>query len=198
VPCGSQVFPGGRGRHEVFRGAYMTGERTPLLRRPIVSGCARGAVRPNDLGICLELQARLVIASVGARVLRKGERGMVSSQLVDASCEVGKGLCRDILCLVRRVGVRHAVGPSSVGERPRTETRECRPHSCWWAEQRRAQCAVERRFVGCKGHVVGVKNPWVVAYKSYLCDDVQERAQNGGGDDADVGRVVVSFGSCFR
>lgn len=69
----------------------MTGEQTPLLRRPIVSGCARGAVRPNDLGIRLELQARLVIVSVGARVLRKGERQMVPSRLVDASCEVGKG-----------------------------------------------------------------------------------------------------------
>ena len=86
---------------------------------------------PNDLGIRLELQARLVIASVGARVLRKGERRMVSSRLVDASCEVGEGLCRDILCLVRWVGVRHAVGPSGVGERPRTETREHRPGARW-------------------------------------------------------------------
>ncbi|KAJ7803368.1 hypothetical protein B0H14DRAFT_3487414 [Mycena olivaceomarginata] len=87
----------------------MAGERTPLLRRSIVSGSARGAVRPNDLGIRLELQERLVVALAGARVLRKGERRMVSSRLVDASCEVGKGLCRDILCLVRWVGVRHAV-----------------------------------------------------------------------------------------
>jgi hypothetical protein len=102
----------------------MTGEQTPLLRRPIVSGCARGAVRPKDLGICLELQARLVVASAGARVLRKGERWMVSSRLVDASCEVGKGLCWDILCLIRWVGIRHTVGLSGVGERPRTETRE--------------------------------------------------------------------------
>ncbi|KAJ7864012.1 hypothetical protein B0H14DRAFT_3443818 [Mycena olivaceomarginata] len=36
-----------------------------------------------------------------------------------------------------------------------------------------------------EGHVVGVKNSWVVAYGSYPCDDVQERARNGGGDDAD-------------
>jgi hypothetical protein len=78
----------------------MTGERTPLLKRPIISGCARGAVRPDDLGIRLELQARLVVASVGARVLRKGKRWMVSSRLVNVSCEVGDGLCRDILCLV--------------------------------------------------------------------------------------------------
>jgi hypothetical protein len=83
-------------------------------------------VRENDLGICLELQAQLVVVSVGARVLRKGERRMVSSRLVDASCEVGEGLCQDILCLVRWVGVRHAVGPSGVGERPRTEMREGR------------------------------------------------------------------------
>jgi hypothetical protein len=119
MPCGSQVFPGGRGRHEAFRGAYMTGERTPLLRRPIVSGCARGAVRPNDLGICPDLQARLVIASVGARVLRKGERQMVSSRLVDASCEVGEGLCRDNLCLVRWVGARHRPVWESVREQKR-------------------------------------------------------------------------------
>jgi hypothetical protein len=32
---------------------------------------------------------------------------MVSPQLVNALCEVGDGLCRDILCLVRWVGVRH-------------------------------------------------------------------------------------------
>jgi hypothetical protein len=144
------LTPGGRGRHEAFRGAYTAGEWVPLLRRPIVSGCARGAVRPNDLGICLELQARPVVASVGARVLMKGERQMVSSRLVDVSCEVGEGLCRDILCLVRRVGVRHAVGPSGVGERPRTETREgrtCRgtgrivggrrvTKSAWYGERR--------------------------------------------------------------
>jgi hypothetical protein len=37
---------------------------------------------------------------------------MVSPQLVDVSCKVEDGLCRDILCLVRWVSVRHAVGPS--------------------------------------------------------------------------------------
>jgi len=125
----------------------MTGERTPLLRRPIVSGCARGAVRPNDLGIRLELQARLVIVSVGARVLRKGERRMVSSRLVDASCEVGEGLCRDILCLVRWVGVRHAVGPSgweSVRQRKRGDAVHAPRDRSYPvdAEQRRAQRAV--------------------------------------------------------
>jgi hypothetical protein len=51
---------------------------------------------------------------------------MVSSRLVDVSCEVGERLCQDIFCFVRWVGVRHAVGPSGVGERPRTETREGR------------------------------------------------------------------------
>jgi hypothetical protein len=129
---------------------------------------------------------------------------MVSSRLVDASCEVGEGLCRDILCLVRWVGVRHAVGPSSVGECPRTETRERRPRaggpvvSCRWTPCS-DECSAryeERQFA--EGHVVGVKNSWIVAYGSCPCDDVQERAQNGGGDDADVGRAVVSFGSCFR
>ena len=52
------MFPGGRGRHEVFRGACTTGDSAPQLRRPIVFGCVRGAARPNDLGIRLELQAR--------------------------------------------------------------------------------------------------------------------------------------------
>jgi hypothetical protein len=66
----------------------------------------------------------MVVALVGARVLGKGERRMVSSRLVDVSCEVGEGLCQDILCLLRWVGVKHAVGLSSVGERLRTETRE--------------------------------------------------------------------------
>jgi hypothetical protein len=89
--------------------------------------------------------------------------------------------------------LRRAVGPSGVGERPRTETREHRPRargpvvSCRWASSdERSARYEEHRFV------VGV------AYGSYPCDDVQERAQNGGGDDADVGRAVVSFGSCFR
>jgi hypothetical protein len=49
---------------------------------------------------------------------------MVSPRLVDVSCEVWEGLCRDILCLVQWVGIKHAVGPSGVGERPRTEMRE--------------------------------------------------------------------------
>jgi hypothetical protein len=49
---------------------------------------------------------------------------MVSLRLVDASCEMWERLCRDILCLIRWVGFKHAVGPSGVGERPRTETRE--------------------------------------------------------------------------
>jgi hypothetical protein len=53
-------------------------------------------------------------------------------------------------------------------------------------------------LLDAESHVVGVKNSWVVAYGSYPCDNVQERAQNGGGDDADMGRAVVSFGSCFR
>jgi hypothetical protein len=72
VPCGSQVFPGGRGCHEAFWGTYVTGEQTPLLRRPIVPGCVRGAARPNNLGIRLGLQARMVIALVGARFAQEG------------------------------------------------------------------------------------------------------------------------------
>jgi hypothetical protein len=52
------VFPGDRGRHEVFWGAYTAGDSAPQLRRPIVFGYARGVVRPNDLGVRLELQAQ--------------------------------------------------------------------------------------------------------------------------------------------
>jgi hypothetical protein len=48
---------------------------------------------------------------------------------VDASCEVGDGLCRDILCLVRWVGVRLAVGPSGARDRSETERRGGRPRA---------------------------------------------------------------------
>jgi hypothetical protein len=51
---------------------------------------------------------------------------MVSPRLVDVSCEVGDGLCRDILYLVRWVGIRHAVGLSSARDRPGTERRRGR------------------------------------------------------------------------
>jgi hypothetical protein len=114
----------GRGCHEVFRGAYMAGERVPLLRRPIVSGCVRGTVRPNDLRICPELQARPGGRVRGCWNAQEGGETNGHPRLVDASCEVGEGLCWDILCLVRWVGVRHAVGPSSVGEHLATDTRE--------------------------------------------------------------------------
>ncbi|KAJ7860240.1 hypothetical protein B0H14DRAFT_2576737 [Mycena olivaceomarginata] len=53
-----EVFPGGRGRHEVFRGAYTAGDSAPLVRRPVVFGCTRGAARPRNLRTRSELQAR--------------------------------------------------------------------------------------------------------------------------------------------
>jgi hypothetical protein len=127
VPCGSQVFPGGRECHEAFWGAYTAGELAPLLRRPIVFGCVQGIARPNNIGICLELQAQ-----PGGRVGRCSsiqEGGETDSlpQLVNVSCEVGDGQCRDILCLVRWVGVRHRVGPSGARDRLETENRGGRP-----------------------------------------------------------------------
>jgi hypothetical protein len=91
-----------------------------------------------------------VVTSAGPRVLRKEERRVVSPRLVDVSCEVGDGLCWDTLCLVQWVGVRHAVGPSGVGECPGTETREGRPCargpvvSCWWmpSSDERSPCGM--------------------------------------------------------
>jgi hypothetical protein len=50
-------------------------------------------------------------------------------RLVDVPCEVGDRLCQDILCLVRWVGVRHAVGPSGARECPGMETREGCPRA---------------------------------------------------------------------
>jgi hypothetical protein len=123
VPCGSQVFPGGRGRHEVFQGAYTAGEQVPLLRRPIVSRCVRSTVKPNNLRICLELQAQP--GNCVSRCSSAQEGGETDSlpRLVDTSCEVGDGQCRDILCLIRWVGVRHGVGPSGTRDCLGTENR---------------------------------------------------------------------------
>jgi hypothetical protein len=44
---------------------------------------------------------------------------VASSQLVDVSCEVGEGLCRDNLYLVRWVGARHRPVWESVREQKR-------------------------------------------------------------------------------
>ncbi|KAJ7840265.1 hypothetical protein B0H14DRAFT_2587499 [Mycena olivaceomarginata] len=90
VPCGLQVFPGGRGRHEVFRGAYTAGDWPPLLRRPVVFGCAQSTVRPRNLRIRSELQARSG-GRVGwcSSIQEEGETGGLP-RLVNASCEVGE------------------------------------------------------------------------------------------------------------
>jgi hypothetical protein len=82
-----------------------------LLRRPIVSGCAQGTARINDLGIRLELQAQPGSCVGGCSSAQGGGETDGLPRLVDALCEVGDGQCRDILCLVQRVGVRHGAGP---------------------------------------------------------------------------------------
>jgi hypothetical protein len=125
----SQVFPRGRGRHEVLRGAHTAGDSAPQLRRPIVFGCVRGTVRPNDLGVCLGLQARSGGRVGGCWNIQEGGETDSLPRLVDASCEVGDGLCRDIVRLIRWVGIRHTVGLSGARDRPGTETREGCPRA---------------------------------------------------------------------
>jgi hypothetical protein len=44
-------------------------------------------------------------------------------RLVDASCEVRDGLCRDVLCLIRWVSVRHGIGPPGGRDHLETEKR---------------------------------------------------------------------------
>jgi hypothetical protein len=112
VLCGSQVFPGGRGRHEVFQGAYTAGDSAPLLRRPIVFGCVQGTVRPNNLRIRSELQAQPGGCVGRCSGVQDGGEMDGLPRLVDVSCEVGDGQCWDIFCLVQWVGVRHRIGPS--------------------------------------------------------------------------------------
>jgi hypothetical protein len=86
----SQVFPGGRGHREALWGAYTAGELVPQLRRPTIFGCARGTMRRNDLGICLELQAR-----PGGHIgrcwnIQGGGETDSLPRPVDVSCEVGE------------------------------------------------------------------------------------------------------------
>jgi hypothetical protein len=123
APCGSQVFPGGRGCHEAFRGAYTAGEWALLLRRPIVSGCVQGTARPNNLRIRLAVQTRPGSCIGGCSSAQGGGETDGLPRLVDVSCEVGDGPCWDILCLVRWVSIRHAVGPSGVINRLGTNKR---------------------------------------------------------------------------
>jgi hypothetical protein len=101
----------------------------PLLRRPIVSTCVRCAARPNNLGMCLELQARPGSCVGECSSAQEGGETDGLPWLVDVLCEVGERLCRDILCLVRWVGVRHAVGPSSARDCLGTERRGGRPRA---------------------------------------------------------------------
>jgi hypothetical protein len=117
-------------------------------------------------------------------VLRKGE----------------EGLCRDILCLVRWIGVRHAVGPSENGNEGRSYASGDRSY-CWWTPSSDEHSPRGTRSTGsldAEGRVVGIENPWVMAYGSYPCDDGAGASPNSKGDDVDVGRTLVSLGSCFR
>jgi hypothetical protein len=84
-----QVFPGGRGCHEVFWGAYTAGEWVPLLRRLIVSGYAWGTARPNNLRICSEIQARPGGCVGRCSRVQEGEETDGLPWLVNVSCEVG-------------------------------------------------------------------------------------------------------------
>jgi hypothetical protein len=115
------------------------------------------------------------------------------SRLVDVSFEVGEGLCRDILCLVRWVGVRHAVGLSGVGKRPGMEMREGCPRtrgpvvSCWWtpSSDKHSPCGMgSARFLEmlCCRKVSRVPD---CGERSYPGDDGTGARSNGGEDDAD-------------
>jgi hypothetical protein len=134
-----------------------------------------------------------VVASAGPRVLRKGERQVVSPWLVDVLCEVGDRLCRDILCLVRWVGIRHVVGLSGARECPRTET--------WMTGERsypvgghrvttNTVCVVEAP--GCWRCRVCGKVSRVPGHgeRSYPGDDSTGARSNGGEDDADGGENI--------
>jgi hypothetical protein len=96
----SQVFPGAPERHEVLQGACTAGDLVPLLRRLIICGCVRGTARPGDLRVRLELQARPGGRVRGCWNAQEGGETNGLPRLVDASCEVGDGLCRDIVCLI--------------------------------------------------------------------------------------------------
>jgi hypothetical protein len=137
--------------HKVFRGAYTAGGSAPLLRRPIIFGCTQGTGRPNDLGVRLELQAQ-----PGGRIgrcwnVQEGGETDGLPWLVNVSCEVGDGLCRDILCLVRWVSVRHAVGPSGARDCLGTEKRGGRPRA---TRGDRSYPAVGHRVVTNTIHVI--------------------------------------------
>ncbi|KAJ7843535.1 hypothetical protein B0H14DRAFT_2585674 [Mycena olivaceomarginata] len=107
VPCGSQAVSGAKGRHEVFRGAYMAGGWPPLSRRPIIFGCGEGITKPRNLRTRSELQAR-----PGGRIgrcssVQEGEssglpRGGGSVRISSAS-SAGSGSGTGKVCLAREV-----------------------------------------------------------------------------------------------
>jgi hypothetical protein len=110
----------------------------------------------------------------------------------------GNSLFQDILCLVRWVGVRHAVGPSGTRDRPGTERRRGHPHTTgrdglypvaghrvvtntmWYGEH-------QSRCVRGGSNRRKVSESRIVGYGSHLGDDGAGASLNGGGDDVDSG-----------
>jgi hypothetical protein len=186
----------------------------PLLRRPIVSGCARGTARPNDLGICLELQSWLGSCIGGCSSAQGGGETDGLPQLVNALCEVGDEQCRDIICLVRRVGVRHGVGPSGVrdclGMENRGRLSMCHGRGSvvsmiYWTPCDDVLCVGRASLVRwrcvCRGwlHIVGrLESPGSWGTGCIRVTMVQEWAQIVGKTMWMVGRVLVSLRSCFQ
>jgi hypothetical protein len=76
-------------------------------------GCAQQSLRPFVP----------TTETASDRSIQEGGETDGLPRLVDMSCEVGDGLCQDILCLVRWVGVRYMVGPSGVIQSLGTEKR---------------------------------------------------------------------------
>jgi hypothetical protein len=129
--------------------------------------------------------------------------------LVDASFEVGDRLCRDILCLIRWVGVRYAVGPSSVRDHRGMEKRGGRPHivpvvSYCWMPSSDEHCPCGMRSAGslevyAEGRILGRRREtgsWGMCRIQVMI--VQERALMVGETMRMVGRMLVSLRSCFR
>jgi hypothetical protein len=98
---------------------------------------------------------------------------MVSPRLVDASCEVGDGLCRDILCLIQWVGVRHCLVQGIVQEQKGGEVISyCRTPS----SDEHNLCGKGRppfaRGVYVEGRVAGRRREsQILGYGSHPCDD---------------------------
>jgi hypothetical protein len=172
----------------VFWGAYTAGDLAPLLRRPIVFGCAQCTARPSDLEICLEPQARLGGCVCGRSSAQGGGETNGFPRLVNVSCEVGHRQCRDILCLVQQVGIRHGVGPSGAPQEGisciLSMITGCRVVTCSMWYGTRQSCSLEMHYTeGClpathcrKGSRVPDRGE-----RSYPGDNGAGASLNGGG-----------------